>query len=154
MAFKPGEGLSGTAVELQGEGPAHSKIRSFVRTPWRWRWDLNPRWSSPHTRFRGVLLRPLGHATADEDTGPERAAQTDQARGPPRAQRWRSKNSRISSPHSACRTPPTTSTRWLSRRSRGMSQSEPHAPAFGSHAPSTNRWIRASTVAPAHIAHG
>ena len=35
---------------------------------WRWRWDLNPRWSSPHTRFRGVLLRPLGHATAGKDT--------------------------------------------------------------------------------------
>src|SRR3954447_13704532 len=35
---------------------------------WRWRWDLNPRWSYPHTRFRGVLLRPLGHATAAEAT--------------------------------------------------------------------------------------
>ena len=31
---------------------------------WRWRWDLNPRWACTHTRFRGVLLRPLGHATA------------------------------------------------------------------------------------------
>ena len=30
---------------------------------WRWRWDLNPRWACTHTRFRGVLLRPLGHAT-------------------------------------------------------------------------------------------
>ncbi len=35
---------------------------------WRWRWDLNPRWSYPHTRFRGVLLRPLGHATAGQIT--------------------------------------------------------------------------------------
>src|SRR5919199_6779523 len=34
----------------------------------RWRWDSNPRWSCPHTRFRGVLLWPLGHATADEGT--------------------------------------------------------------------------------------
>ena len=31
---------------------------------WRWRWDLNPRRSCPLTRFRGALLRPLGHATA------------------------------------------------------------------------------------------
>ena len=30
----------------------------------RWRWDLNPRRACPLTRFRGVLLRPLGHATA------------------------------------------------------------------------------------------
>jgi hypothetical protein len=35
---------------------------------WRWRWDLNPRWACTHTRFRGVLLRPLGHATAGEAT--------------------------------------------------------------------------------------
>ena len=35
---------------------------------WRWRWDLNPRWACTHTRFRGVLLRPLGHATAGECT--------------------------------------------------------------------------------------
>ena len=37
---------------------------------WRWRWDSNPRWSCPHTRFRGVLLWPLGHATESEDTRP------------------------------------------------------------------------------------
>ena len=37
---------------------------------WRWRWDLNPRWACTHTRFRGVLLRPLGHATAGKATGP------------------------------------------------------------------------------------
>jgi hypothetical protein len=34
----------------------------------RWRWDLNPRRGCPLTRFRGVLLRPLGHATAVEGT--------------------------------------------------------------------------------------
>src|SRR3954468_9155958 len=39
------------------------------RACWRWRWDLNPRRSCPLTRFRGVLLRPLGHATAEERTG-------------------------------------------------------------------------------------
>ena len=38
-------------------------------------------------------------------------------------------------PHSASRTPPTTSTRWLSRRSRTTSHCDPHAPALGSHAP-------------------
>ena len=36
---------------------------------WRWRWDLNPRRTCALTRFRGVLLRPLGHATAEEATG-------------------------------------------------------------------------------------
>ena len=30
--------------------------------------DLNPRRSCPLTRFRGVLLRPLGHATAEQGT--------------------------------------------------------------------------------------
>lgn len=31
---------------------------------WRYRWDLNPRWSLPHTTFRESHLRPLGHGTA------------------------------------------------------------------------------------------
>ena len=48
---------------------------------WRWRWDLNPRRSCPLTRFRGVLLRPLGHATAVEGTGaPFRHAGADSRR--------------------------------------------------------------------------
>src|SRR4029079_4229965 len=62
------------ATTLEGkpapEGPAFCRSigpRS-VEGPWRWRWDLNPRWACTHTRFRGVLLRPLGHATADEGT--------------------------------------------------------------------------------------
>src|SRR3954454_5855968 len=38
-------------------------------------------------------------------------------------------------PHSSPRTPDTTSGRWLSRRSRTTSQSEPAAPALGSGAP-------------------
>ena len=33
-------------------GPSHQ----------RWRWDLNPRKGRPFSRFRGALLRPLGHA--------------------------------------------------------------------------------------------
>jgi hypothetical protein len=43
--------------------------RGFFFFQERWRWDLNPRWSCPHTRFRGVLLRPLGHTTVANDTG-------------------------------------------------------------------------------------
>jgi hypothetical protein len=35
---------------------------------WRYRWDLNPRWSCPHTCFRDMLLRPLGHGTGIEFT--------------------------------------------------------------------------------------
>ena len=41
---------------------------------WRWRRDLNPRWACTHKRFRGVLLRPLGHATAGKATGRRRCA--------------------------------------------------------------------------------
>ena len=49
-------------------------IRMTLPVDWRWRWDLNPRWACTHTRFRGVLLRPLGHATAGEVTGRARTA--------------------------------------------------------------------------------
>ena len=52
---------------------------------WRWRWDLNPRWACTHTRFRGVLLRPLGHATAGKATGPLGADRNQ--RGTGRAER-------------------------------------------------------------------
>ena len=52
---------------------------------WRWRWDLNPRRSLPLTRFRGVLLRPLGHATVDEGT--ERRRGRVRRRGPLSASR-------------------------------------------------------------------
>ncbi len=34
----------------------------------RYRWDLNPRWSCPHTCFRDMILRPLGHGTGKELT--------------------------------------------------------------------------------------
>ncbi len=33
---------------------------------WRYRWDLNPRMACTITCFRDMLLRPLGHGTADE----------------------------------------------------------------------------------------
>ena len=35
---------------------------------WRYRWDLNPRWSLPHTTFRESHLRPLGHGTASDSS--------------------------------------------------------------------------------------
>src|SRR6478736_8185004 len=105
---------------------------------WRWRWDLNPRWSYPHTRFRGVLLRPLGHATE---------------RRPYRSLRPSKKSTR-SSADSSARTPPTTSTVCVARGSRVRSQTDPHAPAFGSQAPNTTRSTRAAIAAPAHMTHG
>ena len=87
---------------------------------WRWRRDLNPRWTCAHKRFRGVLLRPLGHATA----------------GRVHPRRWWARNGGEERPagaeHSSASTPPTTSGRWLSRRSRTTSQSEPTAPALAS----------------------
>src|SRR5665647_796681 len=42
--------------------------RTFADDHERWRWDLNPRTGYPVTRFRGVLLWPLGHATVGEIT--------------------------------------------------------------------------------------
>ena len=68
--------------------------------------------------------------------------------------RWEAKKSRSSAAHSGSRTPAYTSTQWLSRRSRRMSNTEPAAPAFSSQAPKTTRGIRARTIAPAHMAHG
>ncbi len=111
---------------------------------WRWRRDLNPRTVLAVTRFRGVLLRPLGHATAEQLTEP-------MARHP---NRWRPKNSSRGAAHSCASTPPRTCGRWLSRRSRTTSHNEPTAPVLGSHAPNTKRATRASTSAPAHMVHG
>src|SRR6476646_3994372 len=83
-----------------------------------------------HTRFRGVLLWPLGHATVEQVTG---------APGGGIVQRLAAKKSTSSVPHSSSSTPPTTSGRWLSRRSRTTSHNDPTAPAFGSQAPNTSR---------------
>ena len=116
-----GVGLGGSPGPRRG--PAWTRGSS-----WRWRWDLNPRWACTHTRFRGVLLRPLGHATADEGTGPAPGgARHRRSRRP----RWPAKNSSSSAADSSASTPPTTSGRWLSRRSRTTSHSDPTAPAFG-----------------------
>ena len=69
--------LAGGGPDITDPDPSRSPGRAPIssrryRLGWRWRWDLNPRWACTHTRFRGVLLRPLGHATADEVTGPVR----------------------------------------------------------------------------------
>ena len=94
------------------------------------------------TRFRGVLLWPLGHATADRATG---ADPSSPLCGEEAGQQRRA----LGLAHTA-----DDLGRWLSRRSRTMSHSDPTAPAFGSHAPNTSRATRASTSAPAHIVHG
>ncbi len=69
---------------LRGHAPPSRRTarsgRTVMRSPhpwgarsWRWRWDLNPRRGCPVTRFRGVLLRPLGHATAEQTTRARRS---------------------------------------------------------------------------------
>ena len=61
-----------SVIPFPPEAPA--RVAQYVVTRlvsqdvWRWRRDLNPRWTCAHKRFRGVLLRPLGHATAGEAT--------------------------------------------------------------------------------------
>jgi len=45
-------------------GFRHLNGGSYVTTPWRWRWDLNPRWAFTHTRFR--VLRT--HVQARSET--------------------------------------------------------------------------------------
>ena len=74
-------------LDLRDRAGSRSPTRSTCRTPpvpesrqgceWRWRWDLNPRWACTHTRFRGVLLRPLGHATAGKVPERAHAAESD-----------------------------------------------------------------------------
>ena len=110
--------------------------RDFNR---RWRWDLNPRRSCPLTRFRGVLLRPLGHATAEEVTGRKAA-------GPNRAEPRRR-------PQGAWRTRSPAARRSLQAggsdggRGRRPTACRPRpSPRF--QAPNTTRVTRASTRAP------
>lgn len=49
---------------------------------WRYRWDLNPRWSCPHTCFRDMILRPLGHGTGKEFTRSRRPVMTPRVGSP------------------------------------------------------------------------
>src|SRR4051794_34428436 len=109
-------------------GPRAEVLTDFVdvgtdfgrwpRAGWRWGWDLNPRRLAPHTLSRRAPS----------------AARTRHRRRDYRP-RFARKNARSSAPDSSARIPLTTSGRWLSRRSRTTSHSEPAAPAFGSSAP-------------------
>src|SRR5579862_1795696 len=45
-------------------GPRTSKARESNK--WRRGWDSNPRSGFPDTRFRGELLQPLGHLSAED----------------------------------------------------------------------------------------
>ena len=58
------------------------------------------------------------------------------------------KNVSSSAAHSPSNTPPRTSGRWVSRRSRTTSHSDPTAPVLGSQAPKTRRPTRAGTRRP------
>ena len=71
---------------------------------WRWRRDSNPGWGCPHTRFRGALLRPLGHATAEHTTRAGRPGR-NRLRGCPGDLR-RSPGAGRHTPLRGCRRPP------------------------------------------------
>jgi len=45
-------------------GFRHLNRGSYVTTPWRWRWDLNPRWAFTHTRFRVLRTHVQGRPSA------------------------------------------------------------------------------------------
>jgi hypothetical protein len=62
--------VSGTPQVKAPPDPAFPQVRDHIG--WRWRRDLNPRLACANKRFRGVLLRPLGHATAGKATGRRR----------------------------------------------------------------------------------
>ena len=106
---------------------------------------MNPRLGFPNTRFRGALLRPLGHATVGDYT-----------RGPNQFLNYLfwAKNCVNNSAHSCSKTPEITSTLCSALGSRIKSHTEPQAPAFSSQAPKTSYEILAAIIAPAHITHG
>lgn len=55
--------LAQVPAQSPGAGVART-MKPRMRKSWRWRWDSNPRYPCGHTRFRGALLKPLGHSTA------------------------------------------------------------------------------------------
>lgn len=85
---------------------------------WRWWWDSNPRKLALHT-----LSRRAPSSTRRHHRG--RAYPTLRC----------AKNSISGAAHSSAITSAITSGRWLRRRSRTTSHSDPTAPAFGSTAP-------------------
>src|SRR5690606_2360265 len=111
----------------------------------------------PAARHRALLRRPppqraLRAPPRASTARPPRPAR----RGPaayPRPRRA-AKNPRNGAAHSSASTPPRTAGRWVRRGSASTSSTEPAAPALGSAQPKTTRGTRASTIAPAHIAHG
>lgn len=81
------QGGSGGYKKSTDRGCLAAQIRQKI---WRWRRDLNPRTVFAVTRFRGVLLRPLGHATVEQLTEP----------AAPHPNRWRAKNASSGAAHS------------------------------------------------------
>ena len=53
-------------TKRSGSAIANPDRPLWLTSLWRYRWDLNPRWSLPHTCFRDMILRPLGHGTGRE----------------------------------------------------------------------------------------
>lgn len=41
-----------------------------INTIWRKRWDSNPRYGFPHAGFQDRFLKPLGHSSCHNGTGP------------------------------------------------------------------------------------
>jgi hypothetical protein len=152
----PPRGRRGRLTPMRSEvGPQHD-ARPLVLEgaghrawSWRWRWDLNPRRCCHLTRFRGVLLRPLGHATAGRSY-----------RSPRRApHRFRGVASRrcpakklAAVPRSA---PPAPRRRPPSVVQPAVADDVPHRarrPRFGVPGPNTSRSTRAAPCARAHRA--
>lgn len=102
--------LATALLKLPSRWPGHGR--------WRWWWDSNPRKLALHTLSRRAPSSTRRHH-----------------RGEAYRTLRRTKNSESSAPHSAASTPANTSGRWLRRRSRTTSHSDPTAPAFGSTAP-------------------
>src|SRR5262245_42186109 len=171
-----GRGFDPAEADCGLQGTANSPSSTATSNRWRRGRDLNPRHRGyPCTAFPVPHLRPLGHPSCDGSAENWRRGEDLNPRGtfwapirfrvgrlqpgsatPPRVihRRRLSKNARSNAAHSPASTPPTASTRWLSRASSSKRYSDVTAPAFGSGAPNTTRASRAFNTAPQHIAHG
>ena len=97
---------------------------------------MNPRRTFTLTRFRGVLLRPLGHATVAEKLyrtspvlRPTRRDSGNDGSAAVAGEELQQRGCALISQHATA-----TSSRWFSRRSRTTSHNDPTAPVLGSHA--------------------
>ena len=139
-----------TPIRGTGEVAVHFWLDQFGETSAVYGFRvLSPDGATVHAEGRRAIvrldpttLRPTPWTAAAREVG--RAA----------AQAGGRKKSRISGGALRLQHPAYTSGRWLSRRSRTTSHSDPTAPVFGSQAPNTTVETRASTSAPAHIVHG